>query len=1205
MNEMKPFEVSFSGIHLVEASAGTGKTYNITSLYIRSLIELDISVSNILVVTYTEAATKELKDRLLERIRQSINVLRSNEADDESDQFLVQLLEYVDDREEAIERLERASRTFDEAAIYTIHGFCYHALQEQAFESRAMFDAEMIGDDSELVLEAVDDYWRNWVADASKDRLKRPLLQYLLDNNYDPDTLAAELGPHLGQPYLEVHPEKTMSEPEMREELERVTDLFEQMQECWEGEQQQILSSLRFEGLNGNKYRKNSVPGWMEQMNSFLASATPPIELFDYFYKFTVTTIHNSLNKGADEPPQHPFFVLADEYQQAVEPLQDFEVGFKKDLLFYLRRKLREKKEELQVLSYDDLLLRLREALQAGKQGRRLADKLRKKYPLALVDEFQDTDPNQYDIFRCIYKPDTERSGLFMIGDPKQSIYSFRGADVFSYLKAKRDAPEKNIHGLEYNFRSTPKMIAGINTLFGSHPKPFILEDIPFEPVKAGKQEANYKWLKEQGEPQVPIQFQLLSTGEHEQLYKGTAAEKAARNTAREIKRLIEGGRQGAIRIGSSAVKARDIAVLVRTHKQAAQISEALRENEIKSVQYSQESVFRSEEAHHLETFLKAVVEPANETLIKTALALPFTGYKAHELLEIEEDEERWIQILEQFREWHRQWQSKGFAAMFRSMLQEASISEQLMKYSDGERRLTNLLHLGELLQQEAQQHQEGTRSLIKWLRRKRDEDEGQQDEEQLRLESDEELVKIVTMHRSKGLEYPIVFCPYLWYGPKLSDSGQPLVYHDPEDLEQTYLDLNSKADPDRDRKRKLVAREELAESLRLAYVAMTRAEQCCYLTWTYAKKSEFSPLGYLFLEPEETFQLMQETISDSYSAIGQQAFEKKIEEFCEHWSHLFTVKKSAAPTGGTQPDLFGDEEKAKLSRRKFQRSTPLKPSYRVSSFSSLTSLMEDDPDSPDYDQFLGEEQKKPQIMEPKEKNIFAFPKGPQPGTCIHNIFEEIDFGAPHADEELITEQLTRYGIDQQWTQVVQQMLDTVLSSSIHPEKENLKLQELGQDDLVPELEFYYQTGDLSSDRLLSIIRDNYQADGPNSGQAASGFLKGYIDLTFYFDGKFYLLDYKTNHLGDTLGDYRNDKLCNEMEEASYDLQYHIYTIALHRFLKVRLPDYCYEDHFGGAFYLFLRGMNEEGREGIFYDRPDGSTIEELDRYILSGGSDE
>ncbi len=189
MQQLEPLKIDLSGINLVEASAGTGKTYNITSLYIRTLIERDIPVGKILVVTYTEAATKELKDRLLKRIRQSISVLKSGKVKEKDDQFLVDLLDYVQHREQAVEKLEAAVRSFDEASVYTIHGFCYQALQEQAFDSRAMYDAEMIGDDTELLLETVDDYWRNWVAQASNNSENRILFNLLMKHGIDPDSL--------------------------------------------------------------------------------------------------------------------------------------------------------------------------------------------------------------------------------------------------------------------------------------------------------------------------------------------------------------------------------------------------------------------------------------------------------------------------------------------------------------------------------------------------------------------------------------------------------------------------------------------------------------------------------------------------------------------------------------------------------------------------------------------------------------------------------------------------------------------------------------------------------------------------------------------------------------------------------------------------------------------------------------------------------
>ncbi|MDZ7680160.1 MAG: exodeoxyribonuclease V subunit beta [Fodinibius sp.] len=1203
MRLLDPFEVSLSGINLVEASAGTGKTYNITSLYIRAIVEKDMAVSKLLVVTYTEAATKELKDRLLERIQQSIAVLKAGKVSDESDQFLVDLLDEVAQPEQAVDRLQRAVRLFDEASVYTIHGFCYQALQEQAFESRAMYDAEMIGDDSDLVQEAVDDYWRNWIAEVSEDPRKRPLLELLKDNNLGPEQLADELGSYIGKPYLQVLPEDNLSRKDIMQRLEELDELYSEMQEVWDQDRGDIIKLLLSDAPSGRKYRSDYLESWSGYMDEFLTADTPSLNPFKQFDNFALSTIADNLNKGYEEPPGHPFFNLVDEYLELLDSIRQFTVTFKTALLQYLRQKLNQKKEELQVLSYDDLLLRLRNALRDPERGGKLAAQLREKYPIAMVDEFQDTDPNQYDIFRSIYGG-RQQAALFMIGDPKQSIYSFRGADVYSYLRARQDAPEENRFKLDRNFRSTPRLLEGLNAFWGGHDKPFVVDEIGYQDVSWGRKKETYDHFKINGVERSPICFRRLSQLGQDKKSKTPAAKQVAEDTANQIYRLLKGAAKGLVTIGDNAIKASDIAVLVRKHQQADLISQALQEKGIKSVQHSEQSVFESDEAEQLQQLLEAVADPANENLVKTALALPFTSYTANELVEIEDDSKTWTGLLEQFANWHRRWQEQGFAPMFRSVMADLQISEELISYPNGERRLTNMLHLGELLQDEAQREKGGPRSLLHWLARKRKDISQKNEEEQLRLESDENLVKVVTMHKSKGLQYPIVFCPFLWYGPHIQDKGQPLEYHHPDDNDTSYLDFDHLGSG-RSEKRFYAQREELAESLRLAYVAMTRAEHGLFLSWNYAGASQFSSLGYLLQKPDQALQLLKAKVGygDSVSWSADDMHEN-IEMLCEEHPELFTLEEIPNVEAGEQQEIgFASEEDTTppLEARTFDRSTPLNNGYSLSSFSSLSSWMdEDDPDMPDYDQFITVDN----MEEPsraREQSMFTFPKGPQPGTCLHHIFEEIDFTTLDQKDTLIDESLGRHGIDRQWKAVVSEMLETVVHKPLYPVR-NLQLAKLSSSDLVPEMEFYYQNGDIETTDLLSIIRPE-ASTGNKRGGAEAGFLKGFIDLTFRFDGKFYLLDYKSNYLGDSVANYEADQLIHEMQEASYDLQYHIYTIALHRFLQKRLPDYSYHDHFGGAFYLFLRGMNASGNEGIFFDKPDGSVINKLNSYIAGGKS--
>ncbi|NIT55547.1 MAG: hypothetical protein GWN00_04725, partial [Aliifodinibius sp.] len=433
---------------------------------------------------------------------------------------------------------------------------------------------------------------------------------------------------------------------------------------------------------------------------------------------------------------------------------------------------------------------------------------------------------------------------------------------------------------------------------------------------------------------------------------------------------------------------------------------------------------------------------------------------------------------------------------MFRSILKEANISEHLIRYPDGERKITNLLHLGELMQAEAQQQKEGMRSMVKWLARKREEESDDRDEEQLRLESDQELVKIVTMHRSKGLEYPIVFCPFLWYGPRFQDQGKPLVYHDPQNFERTYLDLNGKSDGDRNEKRLLAAREELAESLRLAYVAITRAEHCCYLSWAYAKKSEFSPLGYLLSDPQQCDEQLKETVHKSYNAVGPQQFDNEIQRLCEHYPSLFMMDRAPLEESlNKQSDLFNASNDELLSAKTFERTLPISTSYDVSSFSSLSSWMEDDdPDVPDYDQFTDYGDYEVQESPHEKETMFAFPKGPQPGTCIHNIFEDY-YSESKDKDEIIINQLQLNGIDLDWKDTVSDMLELVIEKPLHEGFQDLTLSAV-RDSQIPEMEFYYQNEEIKTRQLLSIIRDGAAPDWGNKGRAASGFLKGFIDLT-------------------------------------------------------------------------------------------------------------
>lgn len=1196
-NPLNVFEISFDGIHLIEASAGTGKTYNIASLYVRALVELNLTVQDILVVTYTEAATKELRERLMSRLRESVYALEKQ--DPGQDDFLNDLCESIVDTETAVKKLKNAIRSFDESAIYTIHGFCFQALQEQAFESRAMFDAELIGDDKEIIREVIDDYWRVYVKKHSEKREYRPLLKFIIEKGFTPDDLTQEFSSYLGKPYLNVCPQEYKPD-NLDENLIRLTDLFEQMKKEWNSSRDEIFDMLD-EGHLSN-YRTGWLEGWVLNMEQWLNSEVAPISLFDQFRKFTQSVIDESLKvaskKKGIRPPNHPFFQSADTYKNIAESLQEYDITFRLDLFHHLRESLYKKKEELRQLSYDDLLTRLNDALSDGARGERLARNLRKAYPIALVDEFQDTDPIQYAIFKSMYRDAGKDTALYMIGDPKQSIYSFRGADIFSYLEAKKDAPKDRTYSLNRNFRSVPDLIEATNQFFGTRDNPFILEDITYSCVEEGKSLDAYSQLTIDGERAIPFEIRELHGSEDKlPVNKGTGEERSAEDTASQIELLLRKSNQGRATIGKDPVKAADIAVLVRKHFQADMIRDALKKRGIKSVQYSQDSVFKSEEAEELQYILKAIAEPAEEGFVRAALATKTMGYSAEDLLKFEEEDSAWVEKLNRFSGWHEAWQDSGFAYMFRLFIHEEKIAEKVIRRSDGERKLTNLIHLSELMQKREQEGETGTRSLLQWLARKREEANKDQEEEQLRLESDENLVKVVTMHRSKGLEYPIVFCPFLWHSPEYNDSGEPIIYHDRNDETKVNLDFYGKSDPERGRKRFRMAQEDLAESVRLAYVAITRAEQKCFISWVHAKKSEYSPLGYLLLGQEKAFEVLQGVAAkDGYNSVKTADFEQAINNLGSEHPHLFSIQKGME---SGQQQLYLEDRTENLEKAKvFTRQAPLLSGYTISSFSSLIQNKEDDYEI-DYDILLENESENEETSSGNsELTVFNFPKGPNPGTAIHNIFEDISFDDLDNAKHLIEEALIRQDIDTKWVDVVYTLIHQTVSKNLSRQGDPLRLKDIKSENILAEMEFYFRSGESELQELLKIIRRDKNIPGTVTGYSDEGYIKGFIDLTFQFQGKYYILDYKTNHLGEGVDKYDQGALNHEITEAMYDLQYHLYILALHRYLDKTMEQYSYDTHIGGAFYLFVRGINEQGREGIYFDRPAFALIKKLDEYL-------
>lgn len=1166
MTLFKADTVALQGVNLIEASAGTGKTFTLAELYCRLITEKGLLVSQILVVTYTRAATEELRGRLRKRLVKERLELSKKEADGE-------LREKADAL--ALKRLKLAIQSFDEAAIYTIHGFCQRVLQDFAFESGHFFDMEMVADEQAIKQAVVDDFWRKYISTTDPD-----FAHYLLSRKQSPETLLRTVAHLPGKPYLTYLPLPEVDMDKARQQAEKD---FEALKQCWQRDREEVIAILTDKRLlNGRSYRSDYVQNWLLMLEEMLSQEALPDQLFEQFNRFTRERMEPALKKDQHLPDQ-PFWAHAQQFLNAHQQLTaSRELRLQhlyRQLADYLSEELPKRKLQNKVQAFDDLLLNLQQALR-GHQGHKLASRIREQFRAALIDEFQDTDPVQYDCFHRLFSDSGHP--VFFVGDPKQAIYSFRGADIFTYLNAKKDS-EKEFN-LDTNWRSHPLLVQAVNRLFERVSKPFIYDEIPFYPVKSARE--NEPTLTIDGKTDVPLQFVWLD-GESDSINKSEMNAMAAATTADQIAALIRKADDGQAILTEKKddkkphikrlLNGGDIAVLVRNHSQAATIQQALRQRGISSVQQSRDNVFQSEQAVMLERVLLAIASPANDQLIATALATPLFGRTARQIYELQQDEQAWLAQTDFFMTLHDRWRSHGFIVMFRTLMVELTVQRRLLVLPDGERQLTNLMHLAELIQAYASRRNSTIEAILTWFANQRQAADDSQDTSQIRLESDEQLVKVITIHTSKGLEYPVVFCPFLWHHGKPPQTPAIMTFHRGEDNQPCV----AFGEPGFSEAKPIVEQEEQAEDLRLLYVALTRARERCIIVWGAAREVQKTAL----------FRLLHDTMEQPEASRMLADIQKLAAAFADnivlYKAASLTPARAAART----------DNSVTLQARTFTGRIA-KP-WQVGSFSSLTrghSI-----EQPDYDA----ETIRPDWPETQEssQDRFGFPRGTNAGICLHSLFEHWDFQDTGPDwQKQVHKTLSEYGIDISWTNVVCDWLSAVVKTPLKA-GEALTLDNIRPDRRMDEMAFYFPVNALTTGRLKQALAP-FADDEPILGRVMaqldfsriSGFMKGFIDLVFEFEGRFYLADYKSNWLGNQAADYQQDALDEAMVMHAYPLQYLLYSLALHRYLKTRLPDYDLEQHFGGVYYLFIRGMSPDwGQAGVYYDRPSVALLEALD----------
>ena len=1226
---LQPAQLDLWGSRLIEASAGTGKTWTIAALYLRLVLghggahafTRALRPSEILVMTFTRASTRELSDRIRARLLQAARCFRGD-TEENYDAFLTTLLaDYPpgEARTHAAWLLDIAAQSMDEAAIFTIDAWCQRMLREHAFDSGSLFDETLVADEVALRTEAAHDYWRQ-----SCYPLPEAALTQVLTVWRDVDALLADMRDLLPQATPEADTAKTLAQV-LAEAVAARAQALEQLRQGWTERAQAMLDWVEGQTTgfkkdwDGRRLSARFYMPWFKTLKAWADGSldTDVPDLKTGWFRLSPEGLMDA--RKADAPPLELPAVFAEfaTLQDACKAIPPIGVPLRLHATSWVRARVLQGKRASGSFGFADMQERLHAALHSGgsadsadnahpDRAQRLRARMLQQYPVALIDEFQDTSPLQYQIFDQLYQVERNDPGsaVLLIGDPKQSIYGFRGADIHSYLQARRATAGRH-YALQTNFRSTPALVDAVNRCFSRAESQHMAgafgyrtthdDPLPFTEVQAKTPEIHLV----QGEAALPA---LTLVHELELHNASDMRQRFSELCATQIVAWLNAADTGFVGVGAKAgagfqrLRAADIAILVRTGGEASAVRQALERRGVASVYLSdRDSVFESQEAADLVHWLRAVANPQDVRLVRAGLATATLGLSLDALAWLAHDDEAFDQRSEQLRQLRSVWRTQGVLAMLRQTLHQLELTARWRAAPNGERRLTNFLHLAELLQT-ASVDLDGEHALVRWLLAQREGSSREGDAHVLRLESDADLVKVVTIHKSKGLQYPVVCLPFATsFRAKERKSTGFVDVQDADGTRELLLQYS-------DAQLALADTDRLREDLRLLYVALTRAQHSVWLGFSALKRgatesctTHRSALGYLLA--------------------GDGAGEASDwREVLERLAHDCPGMALQAALGGNSRTLL--EQSAPLAplRDAMSYSGRFERDWTVGSFSRMAKNLGDSAPSPlSPIQQIRPADDEGEGLEPAPRTLLlagsqpeaqthfiahSFVRGAKTGNFLHAQLEwlaaeQFALADQPALQERLRKRCERAGFANQAEALVAWLTELVSSPLPGPDAALCQL-----DTTLAEMEFWLVAQRMDSARIDTLCRQHLLpgvARPALAQQQFQGMLMGFADLVFEHQGRYWVLDYKSNHLGPDDAAYSNKALQESMAEHRYDVQASLYLLALHRLLQARLgADYDPARHLGGAVYLYLRGIRGPER-GVCLVAPDITLLDALE----------